>query len=178
MLNSIKQIINDGQFTGCNLTLKPNAFKTLSVVLNFMLPPDVDVSGKDIAQHKNANINGQLDNLYTLRAALVTPLVITDTGNGLENAIEQALANVSESFIAGSNTLSAVDLSALVDQSASKVATPTKAKPASPVKAVVTSNPSETAEVKHPISAPVESEEATEEVQEKQNSWDSDINSL
>lgn len=176
MLNSIQKIIQDGQFSGCNLTLKPNAFNTLSVVLNFMLP--TDVSGKDIAQNKNANINGQLDNLYTLRAALVTPLVITDTGSGLENAIEQALANVSESFIAGSNTLSAVDLSALVDQSVSKVATPTKAKPASPAKAVVTPNPSETAEERHPISAPIEPEEATEEVQEKQNSWDSDIDSL
>ena len=173
MLNSIKQIINDGQFTGCNLTLKPNAFNTLSVVLNFMLPPNL--SGKDIAENKNANINGQLDNLFTLRAALVSPLVVTDAGKGLEDAIEQALSNVSESFIAGSNTLSAVDLSALVDQSASKVATPAKAKPASPVKAVVTSSPSESAEEKHPISASVEPEVGNEE---PQKAWDSDIDSL
>jgi hypothetical protein len=176
MLNSIQKIIKEGQFTGCNITLKPNAYNTLSAVLNFMLPPNLN--GKDIAENANASINGQLDNLFTLRAALVTPLAITDAGNGLEDAIMNALSNVSESFIAGSNTLSAVDLSALVDQSVSKVATPAKAKPVLPVKAAVSSTPSENADQRHPISAPVVTDEAAEEVQEIQHSWDSDIDSL
>jgi len=174
MFPMIEKIIQDGQFSGCNINIKQMPNNTLAAVLTFLLPVNVNEPNTTV-DNKN---NGQLDNLYALRSALTSPLLAVDTGNGLESAVEQTLSNVSESFSAGAKVLSAIDVSALVDQAASKVAKPakTEAKPA-----LAKSSDKKKAKTQDEPKAVTEVEQAPqveEEPQVAEHNWEKELDSL
>lgn len=172
MLLSIEETIKKGQFSGCNINIKPMPNGTSAAVLTFLLPVGNNEANA-IVDNKN---NDELDRFYALRSALTSPLLAVDTGEGLEAAIEQTLANVSESFCTGAKVLSAMDVSALVEQATDKVtSTAVKAEEKTAVK------PSKKTKSQSKPKAVTEVEEAPkveEEPQVVEHNWEKELDSL
>ena len=172
MLLSIEETIKKGQFSGCNINIKPMPNQTMAAVLTFLLPVNTSELNASI-DNKN---NDELDRFYALRSALASPLLAVDTSDGLEAAIEQTLANVSESFCAGAKVLSAMDVSALVEQATDNV-TSTAKKPQEKT-AVKSSKKTKSQSKPKAVTEVEEASQVEEEPQVVEHSWEKELDSL
>lgn len=170
MFPVIEKIIKDGQFSGCNINIKTTPNNSLSAVFTFLLP----VNASDIDLANSTKNKEQLDNIYALRSVLTRPLVVIDQGNGLDDAVDQSLSNISESIIAGAKMLSAIDMAGLIDNAAAKVSKPAK------TDKQATAKTKQTKATQNELKSVTKAEPSpqVEEAQVAEHKWEKELDSL